>query len=147
MNLFQRHAQIATRRHFLKTCQVGLGSIALGSLASNNARPAYAATSAADPLALKHPPRVAKAKHVIYLHMSGSPPQHDLFDNKPKLVELNMKPCPDSLMKDQRFPFIKGHPNLLGTVWKFKQYGQGGTWVSELLPHFTEIVDEAAVVR
>ena len=52
---------------------------------------------------------------VIYLHMSGSPPQQDLFDYKPKLVELNMQPCPDELLKDQRFAFIKGHPKLLGT--------------------------------
>jgi hypothetical protein len=79
--------------------------------------------------------------------MSGSPPQHDLFDYKPKLNELHMQPCPDELMKDQRFPFIKGHPKLLGTPWKFKQYGPSGTWVSELLPHFTEIVEETAVVK
>ena len=52
----------------------------------------------------------AKAKRVIYLHMAGAPPQLDLFDYKPKLVELNMQPCPDELLKGQRFAFIKGHP-------------------------------------
>ena len=147
MNVCEKHAQLATRRHFLKTCQVGLGSIALGSMVAGNPRTSHAATSADNPLALKQPPRAAKAKHVIYLHMSGSPPQHELFDYKPKLVELNMQPCPDEFMKDQRFPFIKGHPKLLGTPYKFKQYGPSGTWVSELLPHFTEIVEDAAVIR
>jgi hypothetical protein len=147
MNLFQKHAQVVTRRHFLKSTQLGLGSIALGSMLARDGRAASTASSIANPLAVHQPPKPAKAKHVIYLHMSGSPPQHDLFDYKPKLNELNMQPCPDELMKDQRFPFIKGHPKLLGTPWKFKQYGPAGTWVSELLPHFTEIVDEAAVVR
>src|SRR5881396_3713225 len=58
-----------------------------------------------------------------------------------------MQPCPDEFLKNQRFPFIKGHPVLLGTPYKFKQCGQGGTWVSELLPHFTEIVDDAVVIK
>src|SRR5262245_18109612 len=147
MNLFQKHAQAVTRRHFLKSSQIGLGSIALGSMLAGKNVAGSSAPSIDNPLALRQPPRVAKAKHVIYLHMSGSPPQHDLFDYKPKLNELNMQPCPDELMKDQRFPFIKGHPKLLGTPWKFRQHGPGGTWVSELLPHFTEIVDEAAVVK
>ena len=41
----------------------------------------------------------AKAKSIIYLDLSGAPPTLDMFDYKPKLVELNMKPCPDSLLK------------------------------------------------
>ncbi len=59
----------------------------------------------------------AKAKRIIYLHMSGAPPQHELFDWKPELVKHHMQPCPESLMQGQRFPFIKGHPNLLGTPY------------------------------
>src|SRR5262245_44724157 len=121
MNIFEKHAQAVTRRHFLKSSQLGLGAMALGSKLPASALAATTPPSVHNPLALRHPPSVAKAKHVIYLHMSGSPPQHDLFDYKPKLNELNMQPCPDELMKDQRFPFIKGHPKLLGTPWKFKQ--------------------------
>ena len=88
-----------------------------------------------------------KAKAVIYLHMSGAPPQHDLFDYKPKLDELNGKPCPEEFIKGERFAFIKGAPKLLGTPYKFEQHGQSGAWISELLPHFAEIVDDLAVVR
>ena len=66
-------------------------------------------------LTVREPKTVPKARSVIYLHMSGSPPQQDLFDYKPKLVQYNMQPCPDELLKGQRFPFIKGHPKLLGT--------------------------------
>ncbi len=79
--------------------------------------------------------------------MAGSPPQHELFDYKPKLVEHNMQPCPDELLKGQRFPFIKGHPKLLGTPYKFSPQGKCGTLVSELLPHFGRCVDDVAVIK
>ena len=46
-----------------------------------------------------------------------------------------MQPCPDELLKGQRFAFIKGRPKMLGTPYKFAQHGQCGTWISELLPH------------
>ena len=65
---------------------------------------------------------------MIYLHMSGGPPQQDLFDFKPELVKHHMQPCPDELLKNQRFAFIKGHPKLLGTPYKFQQSGQCGRW-------------------
>ena len=49
--------------------------------------------SAADnPLAPKRPPRAAKARSVIYLHMAGSPSQLDLFDYKPTLQKYNGQP-------------------------------------------------------
>jgi hypothetical protein len=79
--------------------------------------------------------------------MSGAPPQQDLFDNKPKLVQHHMQPCPDELLKNQRFAFIKGHPKLCGSPHKFHQHGQAGTWMSDLLPHTATIADEIAVVR
>ena len=68
------------------------------------------------------PPHFApKAKRVIYLHMSGGPPQQDLFDEKPALVKHHMQPCPDELLKNQKFAFIKGHPKLLGSPYKFHE--------------------------
>ena len=79
--------------------------------------------------------------------MSGAPPQHDLFDYKPKLVENHLKPCPYELLKGARFPFIKGHPKLLGTPYKFERHGESGALVSELLPLFSQHVDEVAFVK
>jgi hypothetical protein len=58
-----------------------------------------------------------------------------------------MKECPPELLKGQTFAFIKGTPKLLGTPYKFAQYGQSGAWVSEMLPHFQTIVDDVCVVR
>jgi Protein of unknown function (DUF1501) len=134
-----------TRRHFFRDCGVGLGSIALASLLDDKL---FAApTVPNNPLAPKKPHFPAKAKNVIYLHMAGSPSGLDLFDYKPKLNELNGKPCPESYYKGQQFAFIKGVPKLLGTPHKFAQHGQAGQWISNLLPHTATIADELCIIR
>src|SRR5579884_1402336 len=122
MNLRLRTARLQTRRHFLLNATTGLGSLALASLLARDGRAAEAGVpAAANPLAPKPPRFAPKAKNVIYLHMSGAPQQQDLFDYKPKLKQLNMQPCPDELLKGQRFAFIKGHPVLLGSPYQFQQ--------------------------
>jgi hypothetical protein len=136
-----------TRRQFLKASPTGLGALALAGYLGHGSRAADAVGTGADPMAPRPPHFAPKAKHVIYLHMSGGPPQQDLFDYKPELVRHNMQPCPDSLLKNQRFAFIKGHPKLLGTPYKFAQQGQSGAWVSELLPGFGKLVDQTAIIR
>jgi hypothetical protein len=137
------HAQ--TRRHFLRSCHVGLGGIALASLAG---RPANAGPAAPpNPLALKPPHFPAKAKQVIFLHMAGGPSHLELFDYKPELVKRNGETCPEELLKGQRFAFIQGVPKLLGTMYSFAQYGQNGAWFSTLLPHLSGIADDLTIVR
>lgn len=137
-----------TRRTFFGRAGLGLGALALGQMGLRDASAAASkAVAGGNPLAVKPPTFAPKAKSVIYLHMSGAPPSLDLFDYKPKLNELNMQPCPESLLKGQRFAFIKGVPKMLGSPHKFKQYGKAGTWVSDTLPHFSKIVDDVCVVR
>ena len=126
MSINLQQSQFITRRHFLRRCQAGLGSLALGSLMGR------AGASAANPMAPHLPPLSGKVKNVIYLHMAGSPPQLDLFDYKPKLNELNNKPCPKEFIEGRRLPFIKGHPKLLGSPHTFKQHGQSGQWISNM---------------
>src|ERR1700693_5878892 len=140
--------RLLTRRHFLRQSQIGLGALALSNLLGKPRAANGAVTTAAETsLTARLPVAPAKARAVIYLHMSGSPPQQDLFDYKPKLVQYNMQPCPDEILKGQRFPFIKGHPNLLGTPHRFRPYGACGTVLSELLPHLGTVVDEIALIR
>ncbi len=141
-----QYVRAQTRRHFLRNAQIGLGAWALAELLGPHAAAAPLA-EVEHPLAAKPPQLPARARAVIYLHMSGGPPQHDLFDWKPTLVEHHMQPCPKELLEGARFPFIKGHPKLLGTPYKFSQHGQCGAWVSELLPKMAEHVDEMAIVR
>src|SRR5438128_72502 len=150
MTLHLELARAQTRRQFLKNCQTGIGAIALTALLQRDGRgsPLLARRAADDnPMTPRQPHFAPKAKSVICLHMSGAPPQHDLFDYKPKLVAMHMKPCPDELLKNQRFAFIKGHPKLLGTPYHFKQHGKSGAWISELLPNLSAHADRLAFVK
>jgi hypothetical protein len=86
--ILQEALHTVTRRHFFRRCGVGLGGVALTSLL-NDKLFALDAVKAVNPLAPKAPQLAARAKRVIYLHMAGSPSQLDLFDYKPKLIEMN----------------------------------------------------------
>ena len=144
MNLRLSQAHALTRREFLsRSGKLGLGAIALESLA----RHGLAVSDQSNPLAPKAPPLPAKVKAVIYLSMSGAPPQQELFEYKPELVKYHLKDCPEEYLKGQTFAFIKGTPKLLGPTYKFAQHGQSGAWVSEMLPHFTKIVDDVSIIR
>src|SRR5690349_6345798 len=79
-----------TRRQFFSRCGMGLGSIALASLMDEGvAKAATPAMKLGNPLELKAGHFGVKAKTIIYLFMAGGPSQLELFDYKPKLVELN----------------------------------------------------------
>ena len=88
-----------------------------------------------------------KAKRVIYLFMAGAPSQLDLFDPKPELTKHDGQDIPEEFVKGERFAFIKGTPKLLGSPFKFKQHGQSGAEISELLPHLAKVADDIAIVR
>lgn len=143
----RNQARMVTRRHFLSRCNSGLGALALAQLAGQTLAAGEAAPDQDNPLAPKKQMHAAKAKNVIYLHMAGSPPQLDLFDYKPELVKRHMQPCPDELIEGKTFAFIKGKPKLLGPTVKFRQYGETGAWVSEMLPKLSECVDDMCFIK
>jgi hypothetical protein len=149
--LATEYVKAQTRRQFFHNCWSGVGAAALASLLDRSlfaaGELAPAARPSGNPLAPKPTHFPARAKHVIYLHMAGSPPQLELFDFKPKLQELNGKPCPDSLLKKERFAFIKGVPKMLGTPYKFARHGSSGMEMSELLPMLSSLSDELVLVR
>ncbi|MES2595117.1 MAG: DUF1501 domain-containing protein [Verrucomicrobiota bacterium] len=131
-----------TRRHFFSRCGVGVGSIALNSLM------AAPAAKMRNPLTPKRTHFPAKAKNVIFLFMAGGPSQLDMFEHKPLLTKLNGKPIPESYTKGKRFAFMDSshRSDLLGSRINFKQHGQAGAWVSDLLPHTAKIVDDLTFV-
>jgi hypothetical protein len=147
MNLQNEYVQHLTRRHFFKESQAGLGAIALASLLANDAPGAENASKVVDPLAPKKPPMAAKAKRVIYLHLTGSPPHLDLYDYKPELVKRTGQDCPDAFLKGKRFAFTTGVPKLLGTPRKFAQHGKGGVWMSDAIPNLHTVADEICTIR
>jgi hypothetical protein len=126
-----------------------LGALALGQTIGKNQAISAESNSPQNlgPMAVKPPNHAPKAKRVIYLHMSGSPPQQDLFDWKPALVKHHLEPCPDEIFNGERFAFIKGRPVMLGTPWKFARHGQSGQWVSEVIPGMAKHADDMCIIN
>jgi hypothetical protein len=127
---------------------MGLGSIALAGLLGGQKASAEG-LKLKNPLAPKAPHFAAKAKNVIFMFMAGGPSQLDLFDYKPKLVDLNGQPIPQSFIEGKRFAFMDSshRTNLLGTRREFKQYGKSGMWFSDLMPHTAQIADNITMVK
>jgi len=138
--------QLATRRQFFQSA----GQFSLGAIAMNALMPESGAAPLAkpvDPLAPRRPQFPARAKRVIYLHMSGGPPHLDLFDYKPELVKHSGEDCPASVLEGRRFAFTSGVPKLMGTPRSYAQYGQAGMWMSDAVPNFHEIADDICLIR
>ena len=150
MHPAQEHAILHTRRHFLGRSATGIGTAALASLM--NPQLFAADGSAPDPTdgVLKQLHFAPKAKRIIYLFMSGAPSQIDMFDYKPVLDKHFDKDLPDSIRMGQRLTTMtsgqKRFP-VAPSIFKFKQHGRHGAWVSELVPHMASIVDDLAIIR
>jgi uncharacterized protein (DUF1501 family) len=137
----------STRRNALTSAGYALasaGSAGLMLSCSLNST-AHGATTTPDSTPLPHFP--AKAKHLICLHMIGAPSQLDLFDRKPELVRRHGQPCPESVTRNRDFAFIGKTSVLAGSPWKFRQHGDSGQVLSELLPELATVADELAVIR
>ncbi|MDP7106079.1 MAG: DUF1501 domain-containing protein [Roseibacillus sp.] len=133
------HLLHRTRRHFFKDCGIGVGKVALASLLAGET---FGAKSKPD--FMRHP---VKAKRVIFLFMAGAPSQLELFDNKPKLKELEGKPIPPSVIKGQRYAFIQPDAAVLGPRFEFSRHGQSGAELSSALPHLSRVADDLAFVK
>ena len=142
MNPYQKLLAQQTRRYFLGSMSGGLGAIALQNLVSPTAM-----ADVSNPLSPRLPHFAAKAKRVIYLHMTGSPPNLDLFDYKPKLVEMDGQEAPASVLAGKEFAFTTGVPKLLGTRHEFVKCGQSGMMLSDCIPHLQTVADELCMVH
>lgn len=140
------HVELATRRHFLKDCSLGLAGMWLGGQASTS-RADSTVGNATEVSGDQIPHFAAKAKRVIFLHMAGAPSQLELFDYKPDLEKLDGNDCPDSFLAGKRFAFIQGVPKMLGPQFPFAQVGDSGAWVSDRLPHLATVADELCFIK
>jgi hypothetical protein len=135
------------RRRMLLNGGAGFGALALAHLLRDHK--AFAAAepaSARKPQAAKNGHFPARAKSVIFLFMEGGPSQIDLFDPKPLLNKLAGQKIPESFAKVITAMGEFDSP-LLASKRTWKQYGEGGTWVSDWLPHTAECADDIAVIR
>lgn len=128
------------RRTFLYQGGLGAGSLALSTLLAENAAngaPSFASVPHFNPT----------ARSVIFLFMSGGPSQVDTFDPKPELAKLAGGDVPDSIAR--HVPRIQraGLKNLMASHWEFREHGQSGIPVSDLLPHTAKHVDDLCIIR
>lgn len=130
------------RRAFLQNGLLGLGGLALSSMATSGL------TQNATEQSLPH--FGAKAKRVIYLFQSGAPSQIELFDHKPQLKERFGQELPASIRGNQRVTGMtsdqRSFPIAMGN-FTFDQYGESGAWLSNLLPHHRKICDDLCFIK
>lgn len=136
------------RRKFLSRMSIGLGSAALGSLLIPGL---FDNTGEDEAGFIPGVPHFApKAKRVIYLFQNGAPSQLESFDYKPTLNKLMGQDLPESIRQGQRLTGMtsgqKSFP-LVGSYYKFNQYGQSGAWISEIFPHTAKIADDICIIR
>ncbi len=142
-NPIHRWIQLQSRRQFFGRAAQGLGGVALASLLRSDAQ-------ASVPGVLNGGHFPAKAKRVIWLFMAGAPSQIDTFDFKPKMDDWFDKDLPESVRKGQRLTTMTASQArfpIAPSMFKFKQYGECGRWVSELLPKMGSMSDDVALIR
>jgi hypothetical protein len=131
-----------TRRHFLGRGAAGIATAALASLLQRDAHAGQGLASV--------PHFAPKAKRVIWLTQAGAPSQLELFDYKPGLANQFDKDLPDSIRQGQRLTGMTSSQDRLPiapSIYKFRQHGQSGLWLSEILPHTARIADRLCVIR
>ncbi|PYV91771.1 MAG: sulfatase [Acidobacteria bacterium] len=157
MNPVNEYKWLLTRRHFFGLTSTGLGAAVLASLlnedllAQDEVNPSGTSDQRTEAGGLPGLPHFApKAKRVIYLFQSGAPSQMDLFDYKPKLNDFQGTELPDSVRKGQRLTGMTATQAsfpIARSIFKFAQHGKSGAWVSDLMPHTAQIVDELCLIK
>jgi len=145
MNPIEQRKQLLTRRSFLGLSSTCLGAAALNSLLNESA---IGQNSGAPLSGMPH--FAPKAKRVIYLFQSGGPSQHELWDYKPKLMDMVGNDLPPSVRGNQRVTAMTSGQlsfPIVPSLYKFDQHGESGAWVSELMPHTAKIVDDLAFIK
>ena len=140
----RREPHVLGRRRFLSRTGGGFGALALAHLLGTDT----AAAQQTAGMTLKPRSELngglhhrARAKRVVQLFMSGAASQCDTFDYKPALRERNGRKF-DPGGKVELFQSEPGA--VMASPWKWRQYGDCGQWVSDLLPHLATCVDDIA---
>tara|TARA_R110002049_G_scaffold285698_1_gene466767 strand:+ start:189494 stop:190915 length:1422 start_codon:yes stop_codon:yes gene_type:complete len=132
---------LPSRRDALRRLACGFGYLSAAALAHRQA------SAAGNPLAVKTPHFVPRAKRVIFLFMQGGPSQVDTFDYKPILEKHDgdMRAFDDARVLAKTKEIIEHR--VFKSLWKFKRYGECGQHVSELFPHVAKHVDDLCFLK
>ena len=149
MNPHKEALLAETRRQFFARGAKGIAGIALANLMAESGLGSIIGDKSFG--GLPNLPHFApRAKRCIYLHMMGAPPQMDLLDYKPEMRDWYDQDLPESVRQGQRLTTMtsgQARFPIAPSVFQFKQHGQNGTWISELLPYTAKMVDEIAIIR
>lgn len=127
-----------SRREFLSRSSGGLGALALAGMISELDADSH------NPLSARSGHHVAKADRVIFLYSTGGVSHVDTFNHRPQLAADHGKSITASRWLNKSGEFKRF---LVKPRYAFKQYGQNGTWVSELFPHVGSVIDEVCVLN
>ena len=150
MNPLHDFASALNRRRLFGQSAGGLGAAAVMALMGRQRLAGADSRGESSPGISEIPHFAGKARRVIFLFQSGAPSQLDLFDNKPKLRELHGTELPDSVRQGQRITeMTQGQKSFpcASSIFRFRQHGECGAWISELLPHTASVVDDIAIIR
>jgi len=133
------------RRRFLNSSVGGLSAIALSGLLNDDLLLGEQSNSVdtANPYAPRKPHFLPKAKNVIVIFCAGAVSQLETWDYKPKLIEWDNKPLPGGPAITFQGPAGK----LARPQYSFRQHGETGKWVSDMIPHLAQLTDEIAFVH
>ena len=139
------------RRAFLKASG-GLGALALTELIGGSRlmgqTPSGVTIKSFGVIREPHvPPR---AKRVIRIHMTGAVSQLDTFDYKPVVEKMHGQELPPSVRGKGRLSTMTAAQSafpLVKAIRPFRQYGQSGAWVSDLLPYTAKIADDLCFIK
>jgi len=132
-----------SRRQALGTAACGFGQLALSGLLGN---PATAAVD--NPLAPRTPHLAPRAKRIIFLFMQGGPSHVDSFDYKPQLLKRDGETLPFDDARVIAKSGKRGSQQLLKKpLWKFRQYGESGRFVSDLFPETARHADSLCLLH
>ena len=129
-----------SRRHFLWNSGGGLGAIALAWMLDQD----NAWAMAAGPTSERKPHFPAKAKRVVQIFCAGGVSHLDAFDYKPELERMHGMSMEG---KGENLGFFGQPGKLMKSVYDFKQHGKSGAWMSSLLPHLAETVDDVCFIK
>ena len=134
------------RRQFLINSGMGLGGIALSQLLGAKAAkpPIRPDIVPARPYAARHTHNQPKAQQVLVIFCSGACSQIDTFDYKPELIRRHGQPLPGA---DSLVTFQGKQGSLNQSPWKFRQYGQSGKYISDLVPQIGQMADELCFIH
>jgi hypothetical protein len=134
------------RRSFLWQFGGGLGGLALAHLLGQEGlladEPGQLAPRPEFNGGLHH---LARAQRVVQFFMSGAASQVDTWDYKPLLIQRHGQPFNPGGGPVELFQSVPGA--CMKSPWGWRQYGECGKWVSDLVPHLATCVDDIAFLH